>query len=134
MKILVVDPSDAFRKLLCARLQEVPAATVVGQAADEHQAVLAAALCRPDIVLTDLELRRGSGFSTLERLRNAGFEGTAYVVTSADEAEHGPRCLAAGIDGYYDKTHDLDRLVKALTVLSHAPVSFGQTRIKPGSL
>ncbi|WP_343641679.1 response regulator [Roseateles sp.] len=130
MKILLVDPSDAFRKHLCKRLREVPGATVVAHAADENQAVLAAALCGPDVVLTELDLGRGSGFSALERLRAAGFEGTAYAVTAADEAEFGPKCLAAGLDGFYDKTHDLDRLVQALIVLARAPVAFGRSRIQ----
>ncbi|OWQ90386.1 hypothetical protein CDN99_13610 [Roseateles aquatilis] len=134
MKILLADSSDLFRRLLRERLREVPNATVVGQAAHEDQAVLAAALCAPDVVLIDIELERGSGFSTVERLREAGFRGTAYVVTAADESEFGPMCVEAGIDGYYDKQHDLDRLVQALSVLALAPVTFPRQPIKAQQL
>jgi DNA-binding NarL/FixJ family response regulator len=94
------------------------------------QAVLAAALSSPDIVLTELDLGRGCGFAALDKLRAAGFEGTAYAVTSADETTYGPQCVEHGIDGFYDKTHDLDRLVQALTVLAQAPITFGDNFIK----
>lgn len=134
MKILIVDPSDAYRRFLYERLREVPTATVVGQASDEDQAVLLAALCAPDVVLTDLDLGRGCGLSLIERLRNAGYPGITYLLTSADEAEYGPRCLAAGVTGFYDKTYDLERLLQALTVLAQAPVAFGQSRVRVGAL
>ena len=128
MKILLVDPSDTFRKMLCERLREVPTATVVGQASDEDQAVLLAALCAPDLVLTELDHVRGCGFALMERLR------LAYMVTSADEAEYGPRCVDAGITGFYDKTYDLERLLQALAVLAQAPVTFGQSRIRASAV
>ena len=117
MKILLVDPSDTFRKMLCERLREVPTA-----------------LCAPDLVLTELDLVRGCGFALMERLRQAGYEGLAYMVTSADEAEYGPRCVDAGITGFYDKTYDLERLLQALAVLAQAPVTFGQSRIRASAV
>ena len=134
MKILLVDPSDTFRKMLCERLREVPTTVAVGQASDEDQAVLLAALCAPDLVLTELDLVRGCGFALMERLRQAGYEGLAYMVTSADEAEYGPRCVDAGITGFYDKTYDLERLLQALAVLAQAPVTFGQSRIRASAV
>lgn len=130
MKVLLVDPSDECRRRLYALVRDVPGATVVGQASDEPQATVLAALCKPDLILTELDLGRGCGFSLIERLRDAGFEGAAYLVTSADEAEYGPRCIDAGITGFYDKTHDLQRLAKALAVFAQAPVSFSRTRLR----
>ncbi|WP_431256925.1 response regulator [Roseateles chitinivorans] len=134
MKILLADPSPAFRKMLYERLREVPTATVVAQASDEDQAVFLAALCAPDLVLTELDLGRGCGLSLMERLRAAGYEGIAYMVTSADEAEYGPRCVEAGITGFYDKTYDMERLLQAMTVLAQAPVTFGQSRIRASAV
>jgi DNA-binding NarL/FixJ family response regulator len=134
MKILLADPSPAFRKMLYERLREVPTATVVGQASHEDQAVFLAALCAPDLVLTEQDLGRGGGFSLMERLRAAGYEGLAYMVTTADEAVYGPRCVDAGITGFYDKTYDMERLMQAITVLAQAPVTFGQSRIRASAV
>lgn len=130
MKILLVDGSETFRKYLYERLRAVPGAVVVGQAGSEEQAVLAAMLSMPEVVLTEMTLKSGSGFSALKRLRAGGFKGTAYLVTNADEAEFGPQCLDAGIDGYYDKLLDIERLLQALTVLSTAPKMFEPARIR----
>lgn len=109
-------------------LRRVPGAAVVGQAGHEEQAVIAAALSKPDVVLTELNLERGSGLAAVRRLRASGFRGTAYLVTDADESEHGPKCIEAGIDGFYDKARDLERLMHALRVLATAPMQFGGGR------
>lgn len=122
MRILLIDASPTFRRKLQERLARVPGAAVVGEAEHEEQAVMAAGLCRPDIVLTEINLIRGTGLSAVERLRASGFEGTAYAVTCEDESVFGPLCLTAGIDGYYDKVHDLERLVQALVVIADAPM------------
>lgn len=130
MRILLVDASDAFRARLQQRLSVVPGAAVVGEAAHEDQAVLTAGLCKPDVILTDLTLGSGTGFSAIKRLRAGGFQGTAYAVTTQDESDAGPLCLAAGIDGYYDKVHDLDRLVDALVGIANAPVARAHASLK----
>lgn len=130
MKILLIDASDTFRKYLCERLRGVPGAMVVGQAGSEEQAVMTASLCAPDVVLADVGLKSGSGFEALQRLRAGGYKGTAYLVTTADESEYGPRCVDAGIDGFYDKLLDIDRLLQALIVLATAPKPLDRARIK----
>ncbi len=95
---------------------------------------MAAGLCRPDVILTELNLRTGNGFSAIERLRARGFQGTAYAVTCGDESVFGPLCIAAGIDGYYDKIHDLDRLVQALVVIADAPTPPKRSRLQIADL
>lgn len=95
---------------------------------------MAAGLCRPDVILTDLTLSTGTGFSAIERLRASGFQGTAYAVTCEDESVFGPLCIAAGIDGYYDKIHDLDRLVQALIVIADAPTPPTRSTLKIAEL
>lgn len=129
MKILIADASASFRKSLGERLGAVPGAVVVSEAEHEVQVVLWTAFCAPDVVLADVELRTGTGFAALERLRSSGFSGAAYVVSAGDESVLGPQCLRAGFDGYYDKSHDLDRLVAALTVYADAPRAFQRQRI-----
>ncbi|WP_431102924.1 response regulator [Roseateles noduli] len=134
MRVLIVDPSERCRKRLYELVRDVQGATVVGQAPDESQASVLTALCKPDVILTELDLGRGCGFSLIERLRAAGYEGAAYLVTSADEAEYGPRCIDVGITGFYDKTYDLERLSKALAVFAQAPVSFSRTHLRADAL
>ncbi|WP_431261474.1 response regulator [Roseateles chitinivorans] len=134
MRILLIDASSSFRRRLHDRLTRVPGAAVVGQAEHEDQAVMAAGLCRPDVILTDLTLSTGTGFSAVERLRASGFQGTAYAVTCEDESVFGPLCIAAGIDGFYDKIHDLDRLVQALVVIADAPTPPTRSTLKIAEL
>lgn len=128
MKILLADPSPAWISHLRDQLSDVPGAAVVAQSSCEEHAVITAALCRPDVVICDVTLCNGSGLNAVARMRKAGFCGAAYVVSNADETLFGPQCVEAGVDGFYDRAHDLDLLIEALRVLADAPLTFHQPK------
>ncbi len=67
LRVLLVDDSEASRGEL-ARILEDEGAEVVGHARDGEQALQQALLCRPDVVLLDLQMPRMDGFTFLRLL------------------------------------------------------------------
>ena len=123
MKILLADASNAFREELQERLSDVPSAIVVGTTVSEEQTVLVTALSRPDVLLIAPQLADGTGCAALERLRSAGFQGTAYAMVAGGNGVCGADCTGSGVDAFYDKGQDLDRLVDTISALAQDPHS-----------
>ncbi|MBO9685272.1 MAG: response regulator transcription factor [Mitsuaria chitosanitabida] len=130
MKILLVDPCDLWMATLRRRLQDVPGATVVAQVSREADAVMTATLCRPDVILCDVALEKGSGLSVVRHLRKAGFRGAAYVVSNADECLVAHRCAEAGVNGFFDREMEVDDLLRTLRTLGATPLTFGQPKMR----
>lgn len=87
---------------------------VVAEAADEQAGLTHIAQRRPDLVIVDLELTGGSGIGVLSALqREPGKYGTpkAVVFTNHVSTILRRRCEALGIDGFFDKSYQLDKLI-----------------------
>lgn len=68
IKVLVVDDSLMFRKLLAQGLNEQPGLEVVAEARDAYEARDAIMKFRPDVMTLDIEMPRMSGFEFLKKL------------------------------------------------------------------
>lgn len=121
MKIVVIEDSLTVRQALIERLAEEPLLTVAGQASGSADAVATVGLCRPDVVLLDLELRKGDcGLTVLRELRARGFAGYIYVLTASEHGQVALECRANGANGFYNKGEELERLVADLRELAVA--------------
>ena len=95
-RILVVDDDKDVLLFLTRLLQK--AGYTVPTAQDAAQAVIQAGREAPDLLLTDVTMPAGGGFSILDGLAKSA---TAYtvpviVLTGADDSELEARALAAG--------------------------------------
>jgi two-component system chemotaxis response regulator CheB len=68
IRVLVVDDSATMRGLIIATLVADPEITVVGQAADPHEARQAIKTLAPDVITLDIEMPRMNGLVFLEKL------------------------------------------------------------------
>lgn len=120
-KILVIEDDPDTRTALAIRLKA--AGFVTAFAADGVEAVSAAARERPDLVLLDLGLPAGDGFSVLERLGTLGAtSSTPVIVCSAREAAtNRDRALRAGAVAYLQKPLKNEALLA--TIRTHLPPS-----------
>lgn len=78
--VLIVDDHDGFRRF-AKRVLEAGGLTVIGEAATAQQAIAKARELEPDVVLLDIKLPDGDGFTVAEQIAGA------VVLTSSHELD-----------------------------------------------
>lgn len=113
-KILVVDDDSTLVKALQLRLLANDYEITV--AGDGYAAVANAKKERPDLIILDLGLPAGDGFSVLDRLNHTGnLPGIPVIVLSArDPQANEERAMRAGAIAYFQKPADNDELLQAI--------------------
>jgi DNA-binding NarL/FixJ family response regulator len=100
ISVLLVDDHSLVRRGFRRMLEDDPAITVVGEAADGHQAVQLAAELRPCVVVMDFALPSMNGaVAARQILRNAP-ETAILILSMHAEASYVRTCLEAGVHGY----------------------------------
>jgi len=112
--VVVADDSAAFRRTLCAYLDEVPGIRVVGEASDGEEAVLVAAKTQPDVVLLDLVMPRGGGSSAAPRIKDVCAGTRVIFVSLLGKRELAHAVSTTGADGFVCKADIDDELVELL--------------------
>ncbi|MEV3935976.1 response regulator transcription factor [Glycomyces sp. NPDC049804] len=116
IRLLLVDDHPVVRRGLRGYLELEPDFTVVGEAGDGEEALLAIAETRPDVVLLDLKMPGLDGQGVLERL-GPGEGPRVLVLTSATDAERVPNAITAGAAGFVYKDIDPDALASAIRTI-----------------
>jgi len=113
-KILVVDDDSNLVKALQLRLLANDYEITV--AGDGYAAVANTKKERPDLIILDLGLPAGDGFSVLDRLNRTGnLPGIPVIVLSArDPQANEDRAMRAGAIAYFQKPADNDELLQAI--------------------
>jgi two-component system response regulator DevR len=129
IRLLLVDDSQLVRQGIRSVIdhhQGEPSIVVVGEAASVQETLVVAAACKPDIVLLDLRLPDGFGFTACRELirRQPGLR--VLVLTSYMDNEYIYEAIAAGAHGYLMKEIDPAGLVAAII-----RVAAGESIISP---
>ncbi len=113
-KILVVDDDKDIQRLLALRLGEAGYETVF--ASDGVSAISSARRQHPDLIVLDLGLPAGDGFTVLERLHAMpALSMIPVVVASArDPLLFRERALASGARSFVEKPFKVEKLIAAV--------------------
>jgi two-component system, OmpR family, KDP operon response regulator KdpE len=132
-RVLVVDDEVEIRRALKTGLSDH--GFEVEAAATGEEALAAAALRRPDIVLLDLGLPGLDGFAVLTRLRESSRAAVIVLSVMADERDK-VRALDLGADDYLVKPFGLEELLARIraVVRRQAAVASGAAVVKAGDL
>ena len=114
IRVLLVDDHPVMRAGLRAAIERQPDLRVVGEAAGWRLALSQARTLTPDVIVLDLNLADGSGWSLLEQLRALGQLPPTLVLSVCDEAVYARRLFGAGARGYLMKEEPLERIVQAI--------------------
>jgi DNA-binding NarL/FixJ family response regulator len=115
IKVLIADDQALVRTGFRKILESEPDLEVVGEAGDGGEAVDAALLLRPDVVLMDIRMPRLDG---LEATRRLAGKTRVLVLTTFDLNEYVYEALRAGASGFLLKDAPADQLVTAIRVVA----------------
>ena len=115
IKVLIADDQGLVRTGFRKILESEPDLEVIGEASDGGQAVEAALLLRPDVVLMDIRMPRLDG---LEATRRLAGKTRVLVLTTFDVNEYVYEALRAGASGFLLKDAPADQLVTAIRVIA----------------
>jgi DNA-binding response OmpR family regulator len=113
-KILIVEDDADTRKALNVRLRASNFDTVY--AVDGFSALSAAAKEHPDVILLDLGLPAGDGFTVIERLQGVPSLATipVIVLTGRDRRGNWERAMESGCYAFFQKPPDTQALLTAV--------------------
>jgi DNA-binding NarL/FixJ family response regulator len=125
LRVLVVDDHPLFTAGVTALLSSVEDTEVVATATDGEAAVREATLCRPDVVLMDLNLPGTSGLEATRRIANASPESVVLVLSMLDDDESVLAAMRAGARGYVLKGAGQEELLAAIRAVAAGGAVFG---------
>ena len=116
-KILIVEDDADIRGLLNARLRQGSYDTAV--ATDGMTALAIARREQPDLIVLDLGLPAGDGFTVMERMRaiTSLADIPVVVITARDAATNRDRAEASGAVAFVEKPIDFDQLLETIDAL-----------------
>jgi len=120
LRVFLVEDSALIRACLTESISSLANVGVVGHADTEAGAIAALQRMPCDVVLLDLQLREGHGFSVLKALRapSAGARLTVIVLTNFTSSQYHSRSMELGADYFFDKSREYDRVCDILENLA----------------
>jgi EAL domain-containing protein (putative c-di-GMP-specific phosphodiesterase class I)/DNA-binding NarL/FixJ family response regulator/GGDEF domain-containing protein len=119
MRVLVVEPDDASRRLLVAAIRSDPSFELSGTATDVASAVYAAAQRAPDLAVVACTLPAGGSIETTMRLSGPPAGVGCIAVGEDQDAVELAAMFAAGALGFVPKGARATRVVDALRMAAH---------------
>lgn len=114
IRILIADDHTMVRQGVRALLETDPRMSVVGEAADGHEALQRLGEREVDVVLMDLRMPRMDGITALRQILRNDPSQAIIILTTFDEDELMREALAAGARGYLLKDMSREALLRTV--------------------
>ncbi|MCF6335684.1 MAG: response regulator transcription factor [Spirochaetales bacterium] len=114
IKVLIVDDQELIRDSLTYMLGMYSKIEVVGTAQNGNEAIDAAVLLKPDIILMDVRMPLMDGIQALEIIRETDPSVKIIVLTTFDDDEYIFESIKQGASGYLLKNCSTDELAGAI--------------------
>lgn len=117
-KVLVVEDDQKIAAALKVRL--AAAGYEVVTAADGFGGLRMAMTHRPDLILLDIMMPVGMGFSVAERIKSLGLEIPIVFITASKRAGLRKTAQRLGAAGFFEKPYDAEELLAAVQLILEA--------------
>jgi two-component system response regulator NreC len=114
IRLVLADDHAAVRDALKLLLNLQPDLDVIGEAADGEQAVEAAAVLRPDVLIMDVSMPRMNGLQATAAVRKCAPDVKVLTLTRHAEESYVTELLRAGASGYALKQSSSADLISAI--------------------
>lgn len=112
LRVVLVEDSPLIAERVRDLLETEAGAKVVYVADDEHGAIRAVREHNADVMILDLQLRRGTGFNVLRALGES--RPTTIIMTNYAQPQYRARAKEFGIEYFLDKSSDFEKLIGIL--------------------
>ena len=118
LRVLLVEDSPVICGLITEIINGVPGVNVAESVGSEREAIEAVGRLDVDVVILDLQLRKGTGFGVLRAVRDMPKKPIVVVLTNFALRSYRETALALGARDFLDKSRDYDRLPAILTEIA----------------
>jgi len=125
IRILIADDHPLFRGGLRALLDSVADTEVVGEAATGEEAVDAARLLAPDVVVMDINMPGLNGIDATRRIVEETKDVNVLMMTMHDDDDAVFAAIRAGARGYQLKGAAQDETLRAIRSVANGEAIFG---------
>jgi DNA-binding NarL/FixJ family response regulator len=125
IKVLVADDHPVVRDGLRALFAEYPSIDLVGEAATGREAIKAAVINKPDVIIMDLAMPDTDGFSATAEISRVAPEVAVLVLTMSDDDITVTKAMRAGARGYLLKGATKEEILRAVTAVADGQAIFG---------
>lgn len=110
MQVFLVEDSPLVRERLITLLGSVPGARVQGCASEAQAAIRDILACRPDVVVLDLKLAKGSGFDVLRAVHAEAPAIDFYMLSNFASEPYRRLAGKLGARDFFDKSSEFERV------------------------
>jgi DNA-binding NarL/FixJ family response regulator len=125
IKVLVADDHPVVRDGLRALFAEYPNIELIGEAATGREAIKAAVIDKPDVIIMDLAMPDTDGFSATAEISRAAPEVAVLVLTMSDDEVTVTKAMRSGARGYLLKGATKEEILRAVTAVADGQAIFG---------
>ena len=108
--VFLADDSIVLRERVLEMLRDIPGVEVLGCAEDGLHAIDCIRELRPDVVILDIQMPRGTGLDVLKNIRPVNGTPLMIVFTNFSYPQYRKRALESGADYFFDKTTEFEKL------------------------
>lgn len=110
IKVFLADDSIVLRERVLEMLRDIPGVEVLGCAEDGLHAIDCIRELRPDVVILDIQMPRGTGLDVLKNIHPVDGTPLMIVFTNFSYPQYRKRALESGADYFFDKTTEFEKL------------------------
>ena len=117
MRLFIVDDSSLICERIRAVVSDIKGFEIVGEAAEQSEAIQSINKTNPDVVILDIRLPKGNGIEVLRELKNKDHAPVVIVLTNYPYPQYRVKCNAIGADYFFDKSTEFERIKEVLKQL-----------------
>jgi DNA-binding NarL/FixJ family response regulator len=114
IRVAVADDHTVLRRIVELACEDRAGLEMVAEAADGLEAIDVVTEHDPDVLVLDLALPNMDGFEVARRLKEQGVRTRILVLTARDDFEAVFQSMRGGVDGFLDKSADIDEVADAI--------------------
>lgn len=109
-----------FRDRIKDLLKDLNNVEIVGEAVNRLEALKLIEDKKPDLAILDIRMPEMTGIEVLRKIRERKIKIIICMVTGQPYKQYKERCLAEGVDYFFDKTQGINQMLDVISGLANS--------------